>query len=61
MSRTSLNKKNRFQPLGSILLRFQRKKLRSNTLTIVKGATMQIIISNFQKTSVSLNNLYISD
>lgn len=55
------SRKNKTRLLGLILLRPQRKRSRSNTLTVTKKAIMQIIIPSFQKISVSLGNLYASD
>lgn len=55
------SRKNKTRLLGLILLRPQRKRSRSNTLTVTKKTIMQIIIPSLQKISVSLGNLYASD
>lgn len=56
------SKKNKFRLLKLILLRYLRKKRsKSEVSTMTRGVTMQIIIANLQKTSISLKNLCVSD
>ena len=52
--------KNSKQP-ESTLLRHPKKSPRSNISTVIRGATIQTIVSNLQKISVGFKNFYASN